>query len=311
MRVFFTQGYLVVLLSFLWSWTTSSQEIKGFEIDTLGYSTDTRLKEISGLVLSKMNANRFWVHNDSGDDPKLYALSTSMQVTHELFIEEADHMDWEDLAAGRYHNESYLFIGDIGDNAARRSTIDVYMTREPVLDSTPEEATLTSTRISLVYPDGPRDAEALLYDERYEELIIITKRDERARVYAIGLAEVRGSTTNTLQFIGELTIEPLAQDLAPMRRYLHYITAADQHENGNVIIKNYFRVWRFENKEGEPLKEILVSRSPEQLPYLLEQQGEAIAFDREGIGYYTTSECADDGTTHVSQPLVYYRKGQD
>ncbi len=92
-----------------------------------------------------------------------------------------------------------------------------------------------------------------------------------------------------------------------MRRYFHYITAADQHENGSVIIKNYFRAWLYENPEKKPLRELLVSEIPTQLPYNLEQQGEAMAFDPDGIGYYTTSECADDGTAHIPQPLVYYR----
>ncbi|MEK9751464.1 MAG: hypothetical protein VW236_07935 [Flavobacteriaceae bacterium] len=47
-------------------------------IDTLGYSIDTRLKEISGLVVSRKNPGVFWVHNDSGDAPVLYALDQSM-----------------------------------------------------------------------------------------------------------------------------------------------------------------------------------------------------------------------------------------
>ena len=163
------------------------------------------------------------------------------------------------------------------------------------------------TAIELVYPDGPRDAEALLFDERSEELLIVTKRDEKARVYAIDLKTAQNSGPNTLEFIGVLKIDPSPKDLAPMRRYFHYITAADQHENGSVIIKNYFRAWLYENPEKKPLRELLVSEIPTQLPYNLEQQGEAMAFDPDGIGYYTTSECADDGTAHIPQPLVYYR----
>lgn len=282
------------------------QQWSAFRVDTLGYSTDVRLKEISGMRSSKLNANRFWVHNDSGDAPKIYALSSSMKVEREFLLKGAQHVDWEDLAGGTYQGKPYLFIGDIGDNSARRSSITVYTVEEPQIGDSAQLAELWPTAIELVYPDGPRDAEALLFDERSEELLIVTKRDEKARVYAIDLKTTRDSGPNTLEFIGVLKIDPSPQDLAPMRRYFHYITAADQHENGSVIIKNYFRAWLYENPEKIPLRELLVSETPTQLPYNLEQQGEAMAFDLDGKGYYTTSECADDGTAHIPQPLVYY-----
>ena len=282
------------------------QQWSAFRVDTLGYSTDVRLKEISGMRSSKLNANRFWVHNDSGDTPKIYALSSSMKVEREFLLKGAQHVDWEDMAGGTYQGKPYLFIGDIGDNAARRSSIVVYSVEEPQISDSAQLAELLPAAIELVYPDGPRDAEALLFDERSEELLIVTKRDEKARVYAIDLKTTRDNGPNTLEFIGVLKIDPSPQDLAPMRRYFHYITAADQHENGSVIIKNYFRAWLYENPEKKPLRELLVSETPTQLPYNLEQQGEAMAFDLDGKGYYTTSECADDGTAHIPQPLVYY-----
>lgn len=283
------------------------QNWSSYRADTLGYSTDVRLKEISGMRSSKLNPNRFWVHNDSGDAPKIYALSSSMKVEREFLLKGAEHIDWEDMAGGTYQGKPYLFIGDIGDNAARRSSIAVYRIEEPQIDDSTQIAELLPAAIELVYPDGPRDAEALLFDERSEQLIIVTKRDEKARVYSIDLKLAQDSGPNTLEFIGVLKIDPSPQDLAPMRRYFHYITAADQHENGSVIIKNYFRAWLYENPKKRPLSELLVSETPAQLPYNIEQQGEAMAFDLDGIGYYTTSECADDGTTHIPQPLVYYR----
>lgn len=298
-------GFIALLCLFpLWA---QGQQWSAFRVDTLGYSTDVRLKEISGMRSSKLNANRFWVHNDSGDAPKIYALSSSMKVEREFLLKGAEHVDWEDMAGGTYQGKPYLFIGDIGDNAARRSSITVYTVEEPQIGDSAQLAELWPIAIELVYPDGPRDAEALLFDERSKELLIVTKRDEKARVYAIDLKAAQNSGPNTLEFIGVLKIDPSPQDLVPMRRYFHYITAADQHENGSVIIKNYFRAWLYENPEKKPLRELLVSETPTQLPYNTEQQGEAMAFDPDGIGYYTTSECADDETAHIPQPLVYYR----
>ena len=275
-------------------------------IDTLGFSTDTRLKEISGLLVSRKNPGAFWVHNDSGDAPVLYALREDMTIKALFEIEGATHTDWEDIAQATIESKNYLFIGDIGDNRAARKSITVYQVEEPALDTVSSTKLKVYRTIELVYEDGARDAEALLYDSRTDELIVVTKRDDRARVYAIEMNQITPETVATLKFEGALQLEALKSDLPPMRTYLHYITAADQHEDGSVLLKNYFRVWRYTNSELKPLKQLLTQELPEQLPYQLEQQGEAIAFDLDSNRYYTTSECADDGTSHIPQPLYRY-----
>ena len=275
-------------------------------IDTLGYSTDTRLKEISGLVVSRKNPGVFWVHNDSGDAPVLYALDQSMSIQSMITINGAKHVDWEDITRATIDQKNYLFIGDIGDNRALRKSITVYKVAEPDLSSQrPKEIDVLQS-IELFYEDGARDAEALLYDTQTNELIVITKRDQRSRVYAAALKDAQDPITAELKFVGTLQIEPLAIDIPQMRNYLHYITAADQHENGSVVIKNYFRTWRYVNPDRLPLKNLLTQSKPQQLPYLLEQQGEAIGFGSDSNTYFTTSECADDGTSHIPQPLYRY-----
>jgi hypothetical protein len=275
-------------------------------IDTLGFSTDTRLKEISGLLVSRKNPDTFWVHNDSGDAPVLYALRKDMTIKALFEIEGATHTDWEDIAQATIEGKNYLFIGDIGDNRAARKSITVYQVEEPALDTGSPAKLKVYRTIELVYEDGARDAEALLYDSRTNELILVTKRDEKARVYSAQLDQITPEQTTTLTFEGTLQLDALKSDLPPMRTYLNYITAADQHEDGSMLLKNYFRVWRYTNSELKPLKQLLTQQKPEQLPYLLEQQGEAIAFDLDSNRYYTTSECADDGTSHIPQPLYRY-----
>lgn len=276
-------------------------------IDTLGYSTDTRLKEISGLVVSRKNPGVFWVHNDSGDVPVLYALDQSMSIQSMITVNGAKHIDWEDITHATIDQKNYLFIGDIGDNRALRKSITVYKVAEPDLTSQrPKEIDVLQS-IELFYEDGARDAEALLYDTQTNELIVVTKRDQRSRVYAAALQNTQGSITTELKFVGTLQIEPLAIDIPQMRSYLHYITAADQHEDGSVVIKNYFRTWRYTNPDRLPLKNLITQNKPQQLPYLLEQQGEAIGFGSDSNTYFTTSECADDGTSHIPQPLYRYR----
>ncbi len=275
-------------------------------IDTLGYSTDTRLKEISGLVVSRKNPGVFWVHNDSGDQAVVYALDQDMSIQAMITVNGAKHTDWEDITQATIDQKNYLFIGDIGDNQALRKSITVYKVAEPDLTSLrPKEIDVLQS-IELFYEDGARDAEALLYDTQTNELIVVTKRDQRSRVYAATLKDTQGPIAAELKFVGTLQIEPLTTDIPQMRSYLHYITAADQHEDGSVVIKNYFRTWMYTNLERLPLTQLLTQKKPQQLPYLLEQQGEAIGFGSDSNTYFTTSECADDGTSHIPQPLYRY-----
>ena len=79
-----------------------------------------------------------------------------------MTVAGAEHVDWEDIAIrGRT-----LYIGDIGDNLAQRPEIAVY--RMP-------ETSTVAEKITLRYPDGPHDAEALLVDPRDGTIVIVTK----------------------------------------------------------------------------------------------------------------------------------------
>ena len=50
-------GFIALLCFF--PLLAQGQQWSAFRVDTLGYSTDVRLKEISGMRSSKLNANRF------------------------------------------------------------------------------------------------------------------------------------------------------------------------------------------------------------------------------------------------------------
>ena len=67
-------------------------------------------------------------------------------------------------------------MGDIGDNLAQRPSISVYRVSEPRLPAGGAVTALRATRFDLRYPDGPRDAEALLRDPNGGKLVIVQKR---------------------------------------------------------------------------------------------------------------------------------------
>lgn len=263
-----------------------------------GYSTDSRLNEISGMIESVQYPNNFWVHNDSGDQPRIFRVNRQLEIVQEVQIEGVTHVDWEDIAYGNYGSQKTLFIGDIGDNLAVRDQIQIYLLSEPTEGEVSNESLRS---LQLNYPDGPRDAEALLYDDNSNEIVIITKRDERSRVYTYPL---NASDTGLLNFEGELQLENVGELEAESK---YRITAADAIANKGVIIKNYQEVYLYPLNDSERYASALISRSPSKLQYKAELQGEAISLEVNYQGYWVTSECADDGAEHQAQPLYYYR----
>ena len=276
--------------------------ISSVDIDTLpyeitGYSYDKRLKEVSGMVKSLRFPGNFWVHNDSGDDPIIYRVNDSLQIVQEVFLEDAEHFDWEDISISEYQGESYLFIGDIGDNLAVRDSVSIYLVKEPMADVTSIEI---EKRMSLTYEDGPRDAELLLFDPSLNEVVIVTKRDIPSRVYSYTITNQDHS--RSLIFEGELN---LPQDDELESKDLFRITAGDSSLKGDIILKNYHGVYYFAPQPMFSIKEQLINELPVRLEYERELQGEAIALDENG--YWVTSECADDGKQHIPQPLYFYQ----
>ncbi len=269
-----------------------------------GYSTDLRLNEISGMVRSEMHPNSFWVHNDSGDEPRIFRVNDSLEIIQEVSLQGITHLDWEDIAVAQLNGTSTLFIGDIGDNAAVRDTITIYSFEEPDLAvERIERSQIKATH--LIYEDGPRDAEALLVDPTYLEWVIITKRDAVSRVYSSPISE---QTNEILSFKGNLNLPERVQLTS---KELNRITAADSNPKmGLVLVKNYHEIYRYTSNTTR-LSNTLTELTPEVYPYTKELQGEAIALDSENWGYWTTSECADDGTKHIAQPMYYYPIGSE
>lgn len=248
---------------------------------------DTSLHEISGMVASRLTPNLFWAVNDSGDEPTIYGLSDRGTVLRRWRLEGASNIDWEDVAYGPDRTGDttvrYIYVADIGDNDAKRSTVRLYAVPElPYADT----ASVRYTWQTLVYPDGPRDAETLLCDPISGELFIVTKRERRNRLYRVPLPS---AGVDTLQFVAELP--------------LMLATAGDVSPDGSIIVvKNYMYAYAWRRYPNESLAGAM-QRLPQQIPYMPEPQGEAMAFTTDGSAYITASE-RNDGDDVV--PMYAY-----
>ena len=266
----------------------------------VGTTPIDKLPEVSGLVASVQTPGLLWMHNDSGDEPRIYGISPQGRIITEVVLQGATHMDWEDIARGPgpVQGASYLYIADIGDNSARRSAITIYRIREPQIDTSIRAARLTIAADSvesftLRYPDGARDAEAMIVDPRSGEIVIVTKREQRCRVYTIATLPV-STATATLEYVRDIPLQ--------------LVTGGDVSSDGSaIVLKTYMHVRMWKRRPGAGLAESITGAgSP--LPYMPERQGEAIGFTSSADGYYTTSECENGGPASA---IMFYPSAND
>lgn len=156
---------------------------------------DPDIVESSGLAFTA-TARGGLVHtvNDSGDSGRVFTVDTATGSTVGVTSWDADPLDVEALApAGRGH----VWVADIGDNRRVRDSVEVL--RVPV---GPGERTVTPEAYELVYPDGPRDAEALLADPLTGRLHVVTKGVFAGTVYAAP-ARLRADRSHRLVEVAE------------------------------------------------------------------------------------------------------------
>lgn len=247
-----------------------------------GTILNRELSEISGITASRRAPDLYWVHNDSGDRPRIFAVTSGGTVRGEFRVTGAINQDWEDIAAGPGRDDRpALYIGDIGDNSRRRNSIVVYRVPEPdlsrnntIADTDPAEP------FQFVYPDGRHDAEALIVDPASGRIYIITKTgSDRCGLYR---------SPFPLQSGAAMTLERV--DGGDRISQLRYVTGADATPDGlRVIVRTYFSAFEFAREKGREFEDVFRSEPvPVALP--LEPQGEAITYSADGNALLTTSE---------------------
>ena len=165
--------------------------------------TDPRLTEISGMAPSQLHSGVMWVHNDSGDKARLYAVQLSnCAVVGELALRDVSARDFEGLAAGvDAQGRPVLWVGDIGDNRDSWSDVSIYRIREPKkLGKTSAQV----QRYRFTYEDRPHNAETILADPDSQQLWIVTKQMASGSIYALP-KKLRKSGINTAKKIGSAT----------------------------------------------------------------------------------------------------------
>jgi autotransporter-associated beta strand protein len=264
-----------------------------------GISTGTvqniSINEASGIAASRANANVLWTHNDSGDSARVFAMNSAGTNLGTYSISGAGAFDWEDIAIGPgpLAGQHYLYIADIGDNGALRSSVSVYRVPEPMVSDTqsPVSTSLSgAVKFTFQYPDGARDAESMLVDPVTRDIYIISKRENPKHLYRAAYPQSSSGPT-TLQLMTTFLTDST------------WLTAADISPSANEIIVRSTDTTSgrlYQRPAGGSIADAFAT-APITIPLLSEPQGEAIAFDPNGWGYYTTSEGSQE-------PIYYFNR---
>lgn len=249
-----------------------------------GALESTALNEVSGLAASVKNKGALWVHNDSGGEPKVYLIDTLGKTIGSYVLAGAKNRDWEDIAVGPgpKEGETYVYIGEIGDNNAKYPIKRVYRFVEPTYTGNVVDTIQQVDQIRFVYSDGRHDAETLLLDPLTKDLYIISKRDQFSYIYQMAYPQDT-SQIDTLEMVGHLSQE--------VQSILNQPTGGDIAVDGlKILVKSYVQVYYWQRENAQiPIAQLLQT-APEILVYSPEPQGEAIGFAVDESGYYTLSE---------------------
>ncbi len=228
---------------------------------------DPAIVESSGLTV--LPDGRFVTVNDSGDEARVFTVDPGTGRTVGVTRWEGTVEDVESVAPDGAES---VWVGDIGDN--RESRDSVWAVRVPVGEG---DRVVPGERVTLSYPGGPADAEALLTHPRDGRLVVVTKDVLGGTVYVVP-DDTRPGSTVELEPMG--SAQPLVTD------------GAFFPDGRHLVLRNYGRAVVYSWPELQTVGGFDI---PPQ------QQGEGIAVDADNR-VFVSSEGARAPVLEVSLP---------
>lgn len=295
-------GYIISIASYFvaagQNSVVSATHLSEDVLTQLGTIRDSRLSEISGIAYSARYPDTYWVHNDSGNSAELFLIDRDATVLVTVQLTGATNRDWEDICQFNHGDNSYICVGDVGDNRGKYDDYSLYLLKEPEVDverlrSNSNRKTVLRiddfSKIEFKYSDGPKNCEAFAFDSAsrcflFAEKGFDNKRNSKPGMYQLQLDSQlkKSSNTKATRFADCKVLKATAMSISDDGR--------------RAIISSYAMasVW---NRTGERnWATTLNSDKGKLLPMPVQRQGEAISLDGSGDHAVTTSE-------HTGQPL--------
>ena len=207
------------------------------------------MNETSGIVKSRFWEGVYWVHNDSGDEARIFAIDKKGKPIipkwakdwyRGVVIPDAVNIDWEDICTDDRGN---LYIAATGNNENMRRDLSIYVIKEPYPQETVQAPVFK--RIPIYYPEQKSfpperknfDCEAIFWMDGLLYLLTKHRSDTNTCLYKLDSTELFHD--NPAALIGEFAIGGR-------------VTGADCSADGKwLAVLTYESVWVFEVKDGD------------------------------------------------------------
>jgi hypothetical protein len=254
------------------------------------------LLENSVAVMSRRHAGVFYSMNDSDNEPVVFALDTAGNDRGVWRVANATNIDWESASLGpcgaRQRGAACLYIGDTGDDEGVYDTRAIYRASEPsVADSAGFNGTIEAEKLTYVYPDGPRDVEAMFVAPN-GDTFLITKRPMRSKsgrlrpalVYQLPASAWGDTAQHVARLVDSLAVVPGS---APLRVVTDAALSPDGH---HLAVRTYLQVFVFATDSATGRVDHAVAPSTCNIVSLGEAQGEGISWVNNRGRFVFTSE---------------------
>ncbi len=275
------------------------------ELVSAGRVVDTALAELSGVAASRRLPDVLWVHNDSGNKARVYAIAPSGKRLASWKLKKVPSTDWEDIALGpcgvgdEAKQQPCLYLADTGDNHNDRKEVHILRWPEPhALPAAGEDETLKVKGdvevFTFALPNGPEDCEAMVVLPDTRVVLFSKRNDATSNVYRVTLGE-----KPLVEAIGTVVLKDELADHGEALR----VTGADLHPNGTTLaLRTYGRVLVADLGKllGEPVAQAragLTHVAWRKWPQPDEPHGEAIGWAQDG-GLWLLSD--------VSLPVIWH-----
>lgn len=246
---------------------------------TTGTIALAAIDEVSGVAASRLHDGVLYVHDDSGETARFFAIDRAGASRGVFTIEGGAAVDWEDMAAAPCGDGApgCLILADTGDNGAVRERVSILRVREPAEIGDGVEAALAAEAFSFTYPDGPHDVEAVAVHPATGVVTLVSK-DVPSIVYELRPPLVDGMVATRIGDVVLASSVPLP-------------TGADVDASGTrLAVRTYSDVLLFPIAAGASAADAIRGDGC-GAPVAAELQGEAVAFLPEG-GFVTIPEGA-------------------
>ena len=250
--------------------------------------SDPRLAELSGLVVV---GERMLAIADGGEQVSVLVLGPGCAVLDERTA-PADPYDPEDLGLSA---DGTVWVADTGDNAASRSTVALHALR----------ADGTAELFRLTYPDGPRDAEALLVTPDGTPYLVTKEVMGASRVYR-PVSPLADGATVALEQVASVNLTLTGTPGGPVGRagQLMVTGGAISGDGRLLALRTYTDAYLWPLAGSDVPAALAAARV--RLPLPPSPQGEAISFAADNRGLVVAGEGTPSDVVAVptAEPLT-------